>query len=176
MACFASVPTGPTSAAWRSKPSWYAVSTEDRTISPELERFMAERMKAKTVEVKASHLSLISHPQEITDKAVEITPNDILANVPYHPKCGMWFDHHLLTASNERPPESFKGRYGLAPSAARLVFDYYSERDPNDEALKRLSTLVDETDRLDAAQLTPEERQTLIRLLDKLVPSRPEED
>jgi pimeloyl-ACP methyl ester carboxylesterase len=56
-----------TQAAWRSKPNWYAVSTEDRTISPELERFMADRMKAKTIEVKASHLSLISHPQEITD-------------------------------------------------------------------------------------------------------------
>jgi pimeloyl-ACP methyl ester carboxylesterase len=56
-----------THAAWRSKPSWYAISTEDRTISPELERFMADRMKAKTIEVKAGHLSLISHPQEITD-------------------------------------------------------------------------------------------------------------
>jgi pimeloyl-ACP methyl ester carboxylesterase len=56
-----------TQAAWRSKPNWYAVSTEDRTISPELERFMAKRMKANTIEVKASHLSLISHPQEITD-------------------------------------------------------------------------------------------------------------
>jgi pimeloyl-ACP methyl ester carboxylesterase len=56
-----------TNAAWRSKPSWYAISTEDRTISPELERFMAERMKAKTIEVKASHLSLISHPQEIAN-------------------------------------------------------------------------------------------------------------
>jgi pimeloyl-ACP methyl ester carboxylesterase len=56
-----------TQAAWRSKPSWYAISTEDRTISPELERFMADRMKANTIEVKASHLSLISHPQEITD-------------------------------------------------------------------------------------------------------------
>jgi pimeloyl-ACP methyl ester carboxylesterase len=56
-----------TQAAWRTKPSWYAVSTEDRTISPELQRFMADRMKAKTIEVKASHLSLISHPQEITD-------------------------------------------------------------------------------------------------------------
>jgi pimeloyl-ACP methyl ester carboxylesterase len=56
-----------TNAAWRSKPSWYAISTEDRTISPELERFMADRMKAKTIEVKASHLALISHPQEITD-------------------------------------------------------------------------------------------------------------
>jgi hypothetical protein len=40
---------------------------KDRMISPELERFMADRMKAKTIEVKASHLSLISHPHEITD-------------------------------------------------------------------------------------------------------------
>jgi pimeloyl-ACP methyl ester carboxylesterase len=60
--------TGKTShAAWRSKPSFYAVSTEDRTINPDLERFMAKRMGATTIEVKASHLSLISHPQEITD-------------------------------------------------------------------------------------------------------------
>jgi pimeloyl-ACP methyl ester carboxylesterase len=53
-------------ASWRSKPSFYAVSTEDRTINPDLERFMAKRMGATTIEVKASHLSLISHPQEIT--------------------------------------------------------------------------------------------------------------
>jgi pimeloyl-ACP methyl ester carboxylesterase len=56
-----------TQAAWRSKPTFYAVSTEDRTINPDLERFMAKRMGATTIEVKASHLSLISRPQEITD-------------------------------------------------------------------------------------------------------------
>ena len=54
-----------THAAWRSKPSFYAVSTEDRTINPDLERFMAKRMGAKTIELKSSHLSLISHPDEI---------------------------------------------------------------------------------------------------------------
>jgi pimeloyl-ACP methyl ester carboxylesterase len=54
-----------TQAAWRSKPSFYAVSSEDRTIDPGLERFMAKRMGAKTIEVKASHLSMISHPDEI---------------------------------------------------------------------------------------------------------------
>jgi nanoRNase/pAp phosphatase (c-di-AMP/oligoRNAs hydrolase) len=97
------------------------------------------------------------HPQEITDKTVEIGPDDVLANVPYHPSCGMWFDHHLLTDSNEKPPAEFKGRYGLAPSAARLVYDYYRERDPDDAALVRLETLVHETDRLDAAQLTPDD-------------------
>ncbi|OKO67582.1 alpha/beta hydrolase [Bradyrhizobium sp. NAS96.2] len=52
-------------AAWRSKPSYYAVSTEDRTINPDLERFMAKRMGATTIEVKASHLALISQPEPI---------------------------------------------------------------------------------------------------------------
>jgi pimeloyl-ACP methyl ester carboxylesterase len=60
-----------TNAAWRSKPSYYAVSTEDRTINPDLERFMAKRMGAKTIEVKASHLSLISHPDEIAHLILE---------------------------------------------------------------------------------------------------------
>jgi pimeloyl-ACP methyl ester carboxylesterase len=60
-----------THAAWRSKPSYYAVSTEDRTINPDLERFMAKRMGAKTIEVKASHLSLISHPEEIAALILE---------------------------------------------------------------------------------------------------------
>ena len=60
-----------TQAAWRSKPSFYAVSTEDRTINPDLERFMAKRMGAKTIEVKASHLSLISHPDEIAALILE---------------------------------------------------------------------------------------------------------
>jgi pimeloyl-ACP methyl ester carboxylesterase len=56
-----------TVAAWRSKPAWYAVSRQDRTISPELERFMAERMGATTVEIDAGHLSLITHPEEVTE-------------------------------------------------------------------------------------------------------------
>jgi pimeloyl-ACP methyl ester carboxylesterase len=60
-----------THAAWRSKPSFYAVSTEDRTIDPGLERFMAKRMGARTIELKSSHLSLISHPREIADLIAE---------------------------------------------------------------------------------------------------------
>jgi len=62
-----------THAAWRSKPSYYAVSSDDRTINPDLERFMAKRMGAKTIEVKASHLSLISHPDEIASLILEAT-------------------------------------------------------------------------------------------------------
>jgi len=62
-----------TQAAWRSKPSWYAVSTEDRTINPDLQRFMAKRMGAKTIEIKASHLSLISQPDKIAAIILEAT-------------------------------------------------------------------------------------------------------
>lgn len=60
-----------TIAAWRDKPTWYAVSTQDHTINPDLERFMANRMKAHTVEIAASHVSLISHPQEVADLILE---------------------------------------------------------------------------------------------------------
>lgn len=60
-----------TVAAWRSKPSFYAVSTEDRTIDADLERFMAKRMGAKTIEVKASHLSMISQPETIANLILE---------------------------------------------------------------------------------------------------------
>jgi pimeloyl-ACP methyl ester carboxylesterase len=64
---FKALLTGKTThAAWRTKPSYYAVSTEDRTINPDLERFMAKRMGARTIEVKASHVSMISQPEEIT--------------------------------------------------------------------------------------------------------------
>jgi pimeloyl-ACP methyl ester carboxylesterase len=62
-----------TEAAWRSKPSFYAVSTEDRTINPDLECFMAKRMKAQTIEIRSSHLSLISHPTEIADLIIRAT-------------------------------------------------------------------------------------------------------
>lgn len=60
-----------TEAAWHTKPSFYQVSTQDRTINPDLERFMAMRMKAKTVELNASHLGIISHASDIANLILE---------------------------------------------------------------------------------------------------------
>jgi len=60
-----------TNAAWRTKPSFYAVSTQDRTIDPDLQRFMAMRMNAKAIELPSSHLSMISHPDAITKLILE---------------------------------------------------------------------------------------------------------
>jgi hypothetical protein len=94
---------------------------------------------------------VLVHPQDITDKRVAIGKSDVLANLPYHPACAKWFDHHLLTDSNEKPPEQFDGGYSLAPSAARVVFEYYLGQHPE---LRRHERLLWETDRLDSAQLT----------------------
>lgn len=90
------------------------------------------------------------HPQDITDKKFAVRGEDILANLPYHPGCAKWFDHHLLTESNARPPEVFEGRYGLAPSAARMAYEYYMPAQPD---LKKYERLLAEVDRLDSAQL-----------------------
>ncbi|CAH2779781.1 MAG: Probable signal peptide protein [uncultured Paraburkholderia sp.] len=53
--------------AWKEKPSWYVLTTKDRAVSPEVERFMAERMGAKIVPVASSHLAPVSHAGAIAD-------------------------------------------------------------------------------------------------------------
>ena len=53
--------------AWQSKPSWYIVATEDRTIQPDLERFVAKRMGATVVELRSSHVPMLSQPQAVLD-------------------------------------------------------------------------------------------------------------
>lgn len=100
---------------------------------------------------KVDSIELI-HPQDITDRRFGITGNDIMANLPYHPDCAMWFDHHELTDSNARPPEHYTGKHRIAPSVARVIYDYYSS-----DRLKKFEHLVKETDRFDAAQLTMED-------------------
>jgi pimeloyl-ACP methyl ester carboxylesterase len=57
-----------TTAAWRTKSSWMVVAGSDRTISPDLERWYAERAKSHTVEIAgASHAVYVSHPKEVAD-------------------------------------------------------------------------------------------------------------
>jgi hypothetical protein len=97
-------------------------------------------------------ISLI-HPQDISDGRADIRPGDVIANLPFHPGCAMWFDHHLHTATPNVPPEAFRGAFARAPSAARLVYEYYG----GEETMPQLAELVAETDRLDSANLTPDD-------------------
>src|SRR5580658_6333371 len=55
--------------AWKSKPSWYIVAKNDRTVHPDLERFFAKRMGAKVTEVASSHVAMLSHPDVVIDES-----------------------------------------------------------------------------------------------------------
>jgi hypothetical protein len=99
---------------------------------------------------RIDHIVLI-HPQDITDNKFKVEAGDILANLPFHPNCHKWFDHHSHTRTYERPPARFEGRYGLAPSTSRLVYDYYLWDNPGFNAYE---DLIRETDRYDSANLT----------------------
>jgi pimeloyl-ACP methyl ester carboxylesterase len=68
-----------TNPAWKTKPTWYMVATEDRSINPEQERMMAKRAHATTVEVKASHVAYMSHPRE-SAKLIEEAAASVSAN------------------------------------------------------------------------------------------------
>jgi len=89
-----------------------------------------------------------TQPNEIQSGQIQVLPGDIIANLPIHGECALWFDHHI---SNEiqRP---YKGLYRLAPSAAGLVYEYF-----NQTLSPRFDTLVANTDKIDDAQLSLDE-------------------
>jgi oligoribonuclease NrnB/cAMP/cGMP phosphodiesterase (DHH superfamily) len=117
---------------------------------------------------------LFVEPKFMQDGLVEVRSGDIIANLPYHPNCTLWFDHHITNTMPEfdRPVAPGKGGFRLAPSAARVVYEYYMElatnRDPalgerraaDIEAFlstERIKYLLQEADKVDAGQLTQED-------------------
>ena len=68
------------SPAWKTKPTWYMVATEDRSINPDQERMMARRANAKTIEVKSSHVAYMSHPKEAA-KLIEEAASSALSPI-----------------------------------------------------------------------------------------------
>ena len=87
-------------------------------------------------------------PNEFIKGRAEIRSGDVIANLPYDPRCDIWFDHH----STNRIDKPFKGLFRIAPSAARNVFEYFRTRFKRDH-----SELVDWADRIDSAHFTPDE-------------------
>lgn len=70
---------------------------------------------------------LFAHPRDLQEGKVEVGPDDILANVPFVPGCGMWFDHH--SSEKERlalmDEHHFEGRSVICQSCARVIYDYF---------------------------------------------------
>ena len=94
------------------------------------------------------------HPKDMQDGLVEVTNNDVLANVPYVPGCAMWFDHHSSEAQRlGKDKLHFVGESRIADSAARVIYEYYRDKDPEG----KFESMVKAVDKVDAAKLTKDE-------------------
>jgi nanoRNase/pAp phosphatase (c-di-AMP/oligoRNAs hydrolase) len=93
------------------------------------------------------------HPKDLQDGLFTPTEDDVLANVPYVPGCGMWFDHHTSEDDRLGWTQDVKGESRLAPSAARIIYEYYggAERFPN------YMDMIEAVDKVDSGQLSREE-------------------
>jgi len=109
---------------------------------------------------------LFVEPKFMQDGLVEVRAGDIITNLPYHPNCTFWFDHHITNTMPDfdKPIMPGKGGFRLAPSAARVVCEYYAETSKPTERegaarlaflnTERIKYLLQEADKIDAGQLT----------------------
>ena len=88
-------------------------------------------------------------PNDMQKGLIKIESDDIVANLPYHPKCGIWFDHHFTNQIET----DFKGEFRIAPSAAGIIYHHYDKK----LYQRDYEELVFETDRIDSADLTSDE-------------------
>jgi nanoRNase/pAp phosphatase (c-di-AMP/oligoRNAs hydrolase) len=98
---------------------------------------------------------LFVHPKDIQDGIIPVSGNDILTNVPYVPGCGIWFDHHSSEQERLGRHFAFKGDSRPAPSAARVIYDYYGGATRFAHLDRR--GLMEAVDKADAAQFTADE-------------------
>jgi nanoRNase/pAp phosphatase (c-di-AMP/oligoRNAs hydrolase) len=92
------------------------------------------------------------HPKDVQDGKVAVGRNDILTNLPYVPGAGLWFDHHSSEVVRNEDTVTYRGRFEIAPSAARVVYNHYAS-----DKLKKFEALLESVDKSDAAQLTTED-------------------
>ena len=90
------------------------------------------------------------HPKDVQDGVVEATSNDILANIPYIPGCGMWFDHHASEKGRVPADLEFEGVCRAAPSAAEVIWEHFGGVETFGE---QLLPLMDAVNRSDAGNL-----------------------
>jgi nanoRNase/pAp phosphatase (c-di-AMP/oligoRNAs hydrolase) len=94
------------------------------------------------------------HPKDVQDGVIEVTEDDILANVPYIPGVGLWFDHHASEEERHHFKFTFKGMAKMAPSCARIIWEYYGGHDRFPESFDEMMYYVD---KCDSGRLTMED-------------------
>lgn len=94
------------------------------------------------------------HPKDLQDGLETVTTDDVLANVPYVPGCGLWFDHHASEEERGSLKNEFQGESRQAPSCARVIFEYYGGKNRFGDKFDEMMAAVDKAD---SAQFTADE-------------------
>ena len=94
-----------------------------------------------------------AHPKDLQDGLVEVTKDDCLANVPFVPGCGLWFDHHSSEHERNELKGKYKGESRITPSCARIIYDYYG----GSERFSHFDEMMEAVDKVDSGNLTIDE-------------------
>ena len=94
-----------------------------------------------------------AHPKDLQDGLVEITENDVLANVPFVEGCGLWFDHHSSEFERSDLYGKYKGESRITPSCARIIYEYYGGA----ERFPEFGEIMEAVDKVDSGNLTIDE-------------------
>ncbi len=86
---------------------------------------------------------------------MEITENDVLANVPFVEGCGLWFDHHSSEHERNELKGKYKGESRITPSCARIIYEYYGGQ----ERFSHFDDMMEAVDKVDSGNLTIDEIQ-----------------
>jgi hypothetical protein len=95
---------------------------------------------------------IYAEPNDIDDGSVRVYRGDAIANLPFHTNAALWFDQHDKAEEQPDAYPAIRGKRGVAPSTARLVYEFY-----NSPQLERYEPMLNEVDRVDSASLTRED-------------------
>jgi len=90
------------------------------------------------------------HPKDMQDGIVDVTDQDVLANVPFVKGCKLWFDHHSSETDRLGQGIEFEGESRIEDSAARVIYEYYGGK----ERLPHFETMVKAVDKVDSGKLS----------------------
>ena len=96
-----------------------------------------------------------AHPKDLQDGLVPVDENDCLANVPFVPGCGLWFDHHSSEFERNELKGKYKGESRMTPSCARIIYEYYGGQ----EKFPNYTDMMVAVDKVDSGNLTIDEIQ-----------------
>lgn len=96
-----------------------------------------------------------AHPKDLQDGLIEVTEDDCLANVPFVPGCGLWFDHHSSEQERNDLKGKYKGESRITPSCARIIYEYYG----GEERFPQFGEMMEAVDKVDSGNLTIDEIQ-----------------